>query len=101
MFCDALDKMTIASSPLSLKSLYENDTDCFTPILFITSPGSDSSDELQEFAAMEMGRQGYHELAMRGGENQIAIQIMKDAAEKSEWVFLKNLHLVSPWLTTL
>ena len=50
---------------------------------------------------MEVGRQGYHELAMRGGENQVAIQIMKDVAEKGEWVFLKNLHLVTPWLTTL
>ena len=99
--CEALGKKTIAPSPLSLKSLYENDTDCFTPILFITSPGSDPSDELQEFAAMEVGRQGYHELAMGGGENQVAIQIMKDAAEKGEWVFLKNLHLVTPWLTTL
>ena len=69
--------------------------------MFITSPGSDPSDELQEFAAMEVGRQGYHELAMGGGENQAAIQIMKEAAEKGEWVCLKNLHLVTPWLTTL
>ena len=99
--CQALRKKTVAPAPLSLKTLYENDTDCFTPILFITSPGSDPSDELQEFAAMEIGRQGYHELAMGGGENQIAIEMMKDAAEKGEWVFLKNLHLVTPWLPTL
>lgn len=99
--CEALGKRTIAPAPLSLKSLYENDTDCFTPILFITSPGSDPSDELQEFAAMEVGRQGYHELAMGGGENQLAIQMMKEAAEKGEWVCLKNLHLVTPWLATL
>lgn len=84
-----------------MKSLYENDTDCFTPVLFITSPGSDPSDELQEFASTEIGRQGYHELAMGGGDNQIAIEMMKDAAEKGEWVCLKNLHLVTPWLATL
>jgi len=69
--------------------------------LFITSPGSDPSDELQEFAAMEIGRQGYHELAMGGGENQAAIKLMKEAAEKGEWICLKNLHLVTPWLATL
>ena len=50
---------------------------------------------------MEVGRQGYHELAMGDDENQAAIQIMKDAAEKGGWIFLKNLHLVTPWLTTL
>lgn len=38
---------------------------------------------------------------MGGGENQLAIEIMKDAAEKGEWVCLKNLHLVTPWLATL
>ena len=99
--CEALAKRTIAPAPLSIKSLYENDTDCLTPILFIISPGSDPSDELQEFAASEVGRQGYHELAMGGGDNQIAIQLMKDAAEKGEWVCFKNLHLVTPWLPTL
>jgi dynein heavy chain 2 len=99
--CEALSKNTIAPAPLSVESLYENDTDCFTPILFITSPGSDPSDELQEFASTEVGRQGYHEIAMGGGENQLAIDMMKDAAEKGEWVCLKNLHLVTPWLATL
>jgi dynein heavy chain 2 len=99
--CEALGKKSIAPAPLSIKSLYQNDTDCQTPILFIISPGSDPSDELQEFAGMEIGRQGYHELAMGGGDNQIAIHLIKDAAEKGEWVCLKNLHLVTPWLTTL
>jgi dynein heavy chain 2 len=65
------------------------------------TPGADPSAELQELAEMEVGRAGYHELAMGGGQNEIAIQMVRDAAEKGEWVCLKNLHLVTPWLQTL
>lgn len=48
-----------------------------------------------------MGRAGYHELAMGGGQNEIAIETLKMAAQKGEWVCLKNLHLVTPWLSVL
>jgi dynein heavy chain 2 len=37
------------------------------PILFIISPGSDPSAELEEFADQVVGRQGYHAIAMGGG----------------------------------
>jgi dynein heavy chain 2 len=99
--CEALGKRDIAPAPLSLQSLYENDTFPTEPILFLVTPGADPSAELQELAEMEVGRAGYHELAMGGGQNEIAIQMVRDAAEKGEWVCLKNLHLVTPWLQTL
>ena len=99
--CEALKKKNIAPAPLSLSALYENDSSPTEPILFITSPGSDPSAELEEFAAMEVGREGYHELAMGGGDNNAALLIIKDAAEKGEWVCLKNLHLVTHWLDNL
>jgi hypothetical protein len=35
--------------------------------MFIISPGSDPSAELQTFAEQVVGRSGYHELAMGGG----------------------------------
>ena len=38
---------------------------------------------------------------MGGGQNEIAIETMKDAAAKGDWVCFKNLHLVTPWLTVL
>lgn len=48
-----------------------------------------------------VGRAGYHELAMGGGQSEIAIETLKSAAMKGEWVCLKNLHLVTPWLSVL
>lgn len=50
---------------------------------------------------MEIGRQAFHEVAMGGGDNDAALELMKEAAEKGEWVCLKNLHLVTPWLPKL
>ena len=38
---------------------------------------------------------------MGGGQNDIAIETIKEAAAKGEWVCLKNLHLVTPWLSVL
>ena len=71
------------------------------PVLFIISPGSDPSAELEEFADQVVGRAGFHAIAMGGGQNEIAIEKIKQAASKGEWVCLKNLHLVTPWLPVL
>ncbi len=38
---------------------------------------------------------------MGGGQNDYAIELIKDAAQKGKWVCLKNLHLVTAWLSTL
>jgi dynein heavy chain 2 len=56
---------------------------------------------LQEFAETVVGRQAFHELAMGGGQNDTALELVQSAAEKGEWVCLKNLHLVTSWLPTL
>ena len=38
---------------------------------------------------------------MGGGQNETAIELIKNASEKGEWVCLKNLHLVTSWLPSL
>jgi len=48
-----------------------------------------------------VGRQCFHELAMGGGQNETATELVKSAAMKGEWVCLKNLHLVTSWLPSL
>ena len=87
--------------PFNLQNLYAHESNSAEPVLFIISPGSDPSAELQEFAEQEIGRQGFHEIAMGGGTNETAIETIKQAAIKGEWVCLKNLHLVTPWLSIL
>jgi len=91
----------IQPTAFSLPRIYDSDTTCEDPILFIISPGSDPSAELEAFAEQAVGRACYHELAMGGGQNEIAIETIRNAAAKGEWVCLKNLHLVTPWLSVL
>lgn len=84
-----------------MRNIYESESTPLEPILFIISPGSDPSTELSEFAESVVGRQGFHELAMGGGQNEVALELIKNAAERGEWVCLKNLHLVTSWLPSL
>lgn len=98
---EAFGNQNIQPTAFELKNLYQNETSCTDPVLFIISPGSDPSEELQEFAEATIGRNGFHEIAMGGDTNDMAIETIKQAAIKGEWVCLKNLHLVTPWLSVL
>ena len=74
---EAFNNETVQPASFNLRSLFENESSSSDPILFIISPGSDPSAELQQFAENIVGRVGYHELAMGGGQNEIAIETIK------------------------
>jgi dynein heavy chain 2 len=38
---------------------------------------------------------------MGQGQMQIALDLLKKCSSQGSWLCLKNLHLVTPWLTTL
>ena len=100
-FCtDMLRIESISPPPLSLPSLLE-ESSCNTPVLLISSPGADASKELQEYAAKTVGLGSYEELAMGGGQQEIAQRLLRSAAQNGSWLCLKNLHLVVAWLPTL
>eukprot|EP01022_Parablepharisma_sp_SALTPOND_P023029 TRINITY_DN475_c0_g1_i1.p1 TRINITY_DN475_c0_g1~~TRINITY_DN475_c0_g1_i1.p1 ORF type:complete len:3195 (-),score=434.63 TRINITY_DN475_c0_g1_i1:26360-35944(-) len=99
--CEALSERNVSPPPMPLQRVYEEESTCTEPILFITGAGSDPSKELQEFAEMQVGRDKYHELAMGGGQNDVALKLMKESAKEGDWVCLKNLHLVTSWLPLL
>jgi dynein heavy chain 2 len=100
-FCtDMLRIESVSPPPLSLAALYE---ECgpSTPLLLISSPGADASKELQEYAAKTVGAGNYEELAMGGGQQEVAQHLLRSAATNGTWLCLKNLHLVIAWLPTL
>ncbi|CAD2214773.1 hypothetical protein AGDE_00719 [Angomonas deanei] len=99
----------VACELLNVDSLADNEslatfisrTDASTPVLLITSAGADPSLELQNIAHSKVGKEKFSQLAMGGGQTDAAMELVKRAAEKGEWVFLKNLHLVIPWVYEL
>ena len=100
-FCtDLLRTESVSPPPLSLAALYSESIPS-SPLLLISSPGADASKELQEYAAKTVGAGNYEELAMGGGQQDIAMHMLRSAATQGTWLCLKNLHLVVAWLPSL
>ncbi|RKO94668.1 hypothetical protein BDK51DRAFT_21975 [Blyttiomyces helicus] len=99
--CNVLGIESLAPSPLNMKRLYLEETIPTEPILFITTPGADPSQELKEFAASEVGLDNYHQVAMGQGQGDIALSLLRECATKGGWLCLQNVHLVIGWLPAL
>ena len=97
----SLSLRELSPSTLNLKKLYTSETLPSEPILLIISPGADPSQELQEFAEETIGGENYHEVAMGQGQSDLALQLLNECARTGQWLCLKNLHLVIPWLSVL
>lgn len=98
---DLLGLDSLAGMALNLKALASNTLSKNLPALFIVSAGFDPSKELQELADQAIGRENFKELSMGGGQNDLALDMLRDAAKKGQWLCLKNLHLVVSFLSTL
>mmetsp|Transcript_9476 Transcript_9476/g.27062 ORF Transcript_9476/g.27062 Transcript_9476/m.27062 type:complete len:1740 (-) Transcript_9476:175-5394(-) len=99
--CNVLGMRSLAPEAFSLKSLHQGEMRPDEPVLFITSPGADPTQELADFADRLVGRNRYHEVAMGQGQGALAIDLLRNCARSGEWLCLKNLHLVVSWLPTL
>ena len=95
--CGVLGVDSVSPPPLDFAELHAAETDTTTPILMITTAGADPSKELEEFAGRRaVGRSRYNELAMGGGQQEVAMKMLAECAAKGDWLCLKNLHLVVP-----
>lgn len=100
--CEIMNVDSISPPPLDLNALYE-ETSEILPVLILTTPGADPSQELEELACRTngVGKQRYTEIAMGGGQQKRAIDALRAAATEGEWLCLQNLHLVVSWLPVL
>nr|ADI46936.1 DHC1bm [Volvox carteri f. nagariensis] len=99
--CSTLNIKSVAPPPFSLKALIETESRCDEPVLFITTPGADPSQELSEHAAATMGKERYHEVAMGQGQAEKAVALLRECAKSGDWLVLKNVHLAVSWLPSL
>ena len=91
--CGELGVESIAPAPLSMHRVCE-EASASSPVLFIVTPGSDPSQELEEHAASR-GEGRYHQLAMGQGQAEEALRLLRECARTGDWLCLKNLHLLS------
>uniref|UniRef100_H2ZEZ5 Uncharacterized protein n=1 Tax=Ciona savignyi TaxID=51511 RepID=H2ZEZ5_CIOSA len=92
----------ISPPATSLRRLHESGTThAAEPVLIVLSPGADPSEELQELASSVVGEENYFQVAMGQGQSDVAMQLVRECARNGQWLFLKNLHLVTSWLPIL
>lgn len=96
-----LGSIEVLAPTLELEEVFKKHSAPATPILFITSPGSDPSTQLEEFSIKKVGKENFVQMSMGGNQNEAAMKLLKAGAESGQWVFLKNLHLVPAFLLLL
>jgi dynein heavy chain len=84
------------------KSFQESNS--FTPIFFILSPGVDPVKDVEALGNQhgfteDLGT--FHNVSLGQGQEVIAEQMLDVAYAKGGWVFLQNIHLVAKWLPVL
>ena len=83
---------------LSLPSAFV-DTKVNIPLVFILSQGADPLPSLRAFADKNEAK--LHPLSLGQGQGPIAVELIKDAKQTGDWVFLQNCHLYTSWLGVL
>ncbi|XP_015834463.1 cytoplasmic dynein 2 heavy chain 1 [Tribolium castaneum] len=78
-----------------LTQIYKESTS-FEPILILTVSGTDPSSEIRDLAPNE-----FEEVAMGEGQETKALASLEKTAQAGHWLILKNLHLVTSWLSIL
>jgi dynein heavy chain len=74
----------------------------YTPMVFILSPGADPASSIQALGEKE-GFTGNHfkTLALGQGQGPLALQYLEAGSNRGHWVLLQNCHLLASWLPTL
>jgi len=86
---------------VTFEAIFEQSTP-FTPVIFILSPGSDPTSNLQKLA--ERSGFGLHRLkilSLGQGQENVAMQLLDSAIGRGMWLLLQNCHLLSAWLNEL
>ena len=99
--CDELRVDNLAPPAQTLEAIWKSESAANVPVMLITTPGADPSKELEEFAAKAVGKDRFYSLAMGGGQQEKAMEMLRSCARTGDWLCLKNLHLVVAWLGNL
>jgi len=90
----------IEPPPFNMKECF-GDSKCFTPLIFVLTPGAAPMTELLKLAE-EMGfGNKLQAISLGQGQGPIAENAILEAGDKGTWVCLQNCHLCISWMPTL
>ncbi|PVD24892.1 hypothetical protein C0Q70_15382 [Pomacea canaliculata] len=83
-------------------SLCYEDSNFFSPLIFMLSPGADPMAGLYRFAEEKgKNKRGLQTISLGQGQGPIAEKMVMEAIEEGSWVVLQNCHLAASWLPEL
>ena len=86
---------------VTFEAIFEQSTP-FTPVIFILSPGSDPTSNLQKLAERSgFGLSRLKILSLGQGQENVAMQLLDQAISRGLWLLLQNCHLLAAWLPEL
>ncbi|KAJ1341094.1 hypothetical protein BSLG_004296 [Batrachochytrium salamandrivorans] len=94
--CSVLGLESLEPSSLQLKKLYDEESSSSEPILFITTPGVDPSQNLRDLSHLEVGEDRYHQVSMGQGQGDLAISLIHKAAEEGGLWLTSEAHSKFP-----
>eukprot|EP00770_Monocercomonoides_exilis_P008083 MONOS_8041.1-p1 / transcript=MONOS_8041.1 / gene=MONOS_8041 / organism=Monocercomonoides_exilis_PA203 / gene_product=dynein haevy chain 9, inner dynein arm 5 / transcript_product=dynein haevy chain 9, inner dynein arm 5 / location=Mono_scaffold00292:32264-47119(-) / protein_length=4951 / sequence_SO=supercontig / SO=protein_coding / is_pseudo=false len=95
-----LGEQFIKSPPLDLERAH-SDSSCRSPIIFVLSHGADPTQRVIRFARERGFGDRLRMLSLGQGQGPVAVEMMEQAAQKGEWVFLQNCHLAASFMQQL
>jgi dynein heavy chain, axonemal len=90
----------IEPPPANMKECF-NDSKCYTPLIFVLTPGADPMTELIKLADDLGFGNKLVAISLGQGQGPIAENAIFDAGDKGTWVCLQNCHLSISWMPTL
>ncbi|TPX45912.1 hypothetical protein SeLEV6574_g03556 [Synchytrium endobioticum] len=93
-----LDSLNLMS--LTFAQLHQESSSA-EPVLFITSPGADPSEELRSYAVSSGNATNFASVAMGQGQGEVALKLLREYSSTGGWLLLQNTHLVVSWLPIL
>jgi len=86
---------------VTFEAIFEQSTP-FTPVIFILSPGSDPTSNLQKLAERSgFGLYRLKILSLGQGQEPVAMSLLEGAVSRGMWLLLQNCHLLAAWLPEL
>ncbi|XP_050455387.1 dynein axonemal heavy chain 10 [Cataglyphis hispanica] len=91
---DIMGEQYITPPHISYDMIYEESTPTM-PVVFLLSPGSDTTSELMKLAdRYGCGGGKFKYLSLGQGQNKIAMELLDVAIARGQWLMLQNCHLL-------